>query len=484
MPVPQTTINKTDGNTGVVRPGTDGILAIIGPSSAGTKNLAGGYAKRADIKTVFGYGKLPELAAFHVDRVGKNVVLVRAEDSVAGAMGTAVQGGAGTAVLTNGATEPLDDYDVLIKFIVGGTRGTPGITYVYSLDGGLVFSGEIALGTDVSILLPNTGVAVLIAAGTILAGQTYAVKTTGPRMNNADLVAALEALRLSNLPFEAIYPIGPLDATMFATLATWRQARDNEGRFYNVIGNTAVRDTATQTEAQYKTALDATWSASSDIGITLCADSADLASVYTGITYRRETAAIVAARLMSIDLSVDAAQVSLGPVDGRIRDVQGNPRWHDEEAYPGLDDSGFTVLRSIDGLTYINNPNLFSPSGSDYVYTQHTRVMNAACDVTKQLLTKELSKGVRKEKKKIGNAVISVIAEDEAMRIEQLVTSTLKSRLNGMVTDVGFVLSRDDDLSSNAGATLHGDVWLVALAYIKKFAIEAKFVRTVPAQAA
>lgn len=481
MPVPQVTTQKTDGNTGVVRPGTDGILAIIGPSSAGTKNLASSQSKKTPIASSFGVGKLPELAAMHCERVGRSVVLVRAEDSVAGTYGTATETGVGTAVLTAGASEPLDDYDLVIKFIVGGTRGVAGITYTYSLDGGLVTSQVQALGVATSIVIPNSGITINIAAGTILANQTYSAKITGPRMNNADLVAALEALRLSTLPFEAVQVLGPADATMFTTLDTWLAGREAEGRYYFGILNAAHRDPATQTEAQYKTALDSTWIASTSTRITLCADATDLVSVYTGLTHRRDVASTVAQRLMSIDLGVDAAEVALGPVVGGILAVDGNPKWHNEELYPGLDDSRFTVLRTLDGVpTYINNPNLFSPPGSDYVYVQHTRTMNAACSVAKELLTKELSRGVRKQKKKVGPLEIAVIAEDEAARIEQMISAELARRLNGQVNAVGFIMSRDDDISSNAGATIHGDTWLQSLAYIKKFATEAKFVRTVP----
>jgi hypothetical protein len=482
--LPNVSITKSDGNTGVTSSAPDGILAIIGPSSAGTKNVAGGYSKKAVIRTEFGYGKLPEVSAWIADLVGKPQVLVRCEDTTAGAYGTATETNVGTSVITAAGTEPLDDFDFKIEFTTGGTRGTPGIIYRYTVNG--VTSGLIALGTDTSIAIPNTGVGVSLAAGTILTGQTYAAKTTAPKMTNADLVLALEALRISTLTFEAILLVGPVDATMVATAAAWKTARALEGRYYSIVCNTVHRDPGTQTFAQYKTAMDTAFGASADIDTVVCYDAFDTVSVFDGRTYRRDTAMAVAARGMGISIGRDCAEVAIGPLAGvSILDTKGAPKYHDENAYPGADDSRFTTLRTIDGFigTYITNPKLLSPPGSDYVFWQHSRCMNRAASITKQLLTKELSKGVRKVKKKVGATEISVIEEGEAARIEQLISAELRKALNGQVTGVGLTLSRTDDLSSNAGATINGELWLVSLAYLKNFAIEAKFLRTVPASA-
>jgi hypothetical protein len=68
----------------------------------------------------------------------------------------------------------------------------------------------------------------------------------------------------------------------------------------------------------------------------------------------------------------------------------------------------------------------------------------------------------------------------DAKELDELVSATLKSELDGQVTDTGFLLSRDDDLGSNGPNTLNGAVWVKSLAYAKKFGIEAKFVRTIP----
>jgi hypothetical protein len=55
-----------------------------------------------------------------------------------------------------------------------GTVGITGITYEYSTDGGITFSGSQALGTATAITIPGTGASFLLGAGTIEAGQTFA----------------------------------------------------------------------------------------------------------------------------------------------------------------------------------------------------------------------------------------------------------------------------------------------------------------------
>ncbi|MDB4996649.1 MAG: hypothetical protein JWM74_4081 [Myxococcaceae bacterium] len=61
--IPNTSISKSDGNTGVVRPSIVGILAIIAPAEKGTANQAGGYARPDLVLNDFGYGPASDVAA-------------------------------------------------------------------------------------------------------------------------------------------------------------------------------------------------------------------------------------------------------------------------------------------------------------------------------------------------------------------------------------------------------------------------------------
>jgi hypothetical protein len=185
------------------------------------------------------------------------------------------------------------------------------------------------------------------------------------------------------------------------------------------------------------------------------------------------------ARAMLIPLGEDPAFVSRGNLPGAgIGDGAGNPYWHDEEVYPGLDGLRLTALRTVNGENgvYINNANVISPPGSDYVYLQHLRIINRACELAYQQLTKELSKGVGKKAPDPVTGLIYIL-EADAQAIEAEVNGVVETALAGQVQAVAFQLSRTDDLSSNQGATVHSALQAVALAYIKQFLVAAGFTK-------
>ncbi len=489
MTSPNVSITKSDGNTGVVRPSATGILAIIATAASGPTNVAAGYA-RPDLVDD-DYGALSDLtddAAYVMSVAKKPVLLVRAAASTAGDYGTVTTTGGGTSVVTAGVTDPLADLLVRVKFVAGGTIGVAGITYKYSLDDGETYSSLKALGTATAIVIPNTGVTLQLAAGTILADEEVSVPVTGPKMTNADLVDALEALRVVNASWEAVYVDAEADATMLTTVDTWLSTLEGTGKFRLGILN-GRRKADGESEVTFKGAMQTAWASSSTIRALVCADGADRTTTVAGVTFLRwrPTALRVAARLMAIDPSTDAAYVSDGPLpDTQITDERQNPKWHDEALYPGLDDLRMTSLRSFEGRAgaYVNDPLLMSPAGSDYVYAQHARLMNLACERAYQLLTQRLSIGVRKNRVADQTTGQIYILEEDAADVEAYVDSGVKSVLANRVSDAAFVLSRTDDLSSNAGATLSGEIQIQSRSYVKRFDIVAKFVRQITATAA
>ena len=239
---------------------------------------------------------------------------------------------------------------------------------------------------------------------------------------------------------------------------------------------------AAETSAAYKAVVDGIFGASSSIDMVLGADGGTIPSPLRGFVLKRPTALFVAARAMAIDIAVEPAYVQLGPLPGvSITDAQGNTRDHNEEAFPGLDDSRFTTLRTMEGEegVFINNTRLFSPSGSDYQFLPHARVMNAGCETSFQLLNKRLSIGVLKNED-------AFIQEADAQLIESAVDEAVTARLvtPRRASGVDFILARNDDLSSNQGATLSGELEVSAVVYVKGFSVVAKFVKKITAQAA
>jgi hypothetical protein len=406
--------------------------------------------------------------------------LLRGNPSIAAAYGAFNYAGAGTAPIAAGSTKPLDDFDVLVTFNNDGNVGTAGVLYQWSLDGGLTMSPATALGVATTIAIPNSGVSLTLGVGTILAGETVSFSTTGPKLNSTDLTAALEALRTAKIPWEALLVFADADATIVSLLDLWLSAREAEGTYRTAVVNTRIRSNG-ESESDYRSAMQAAFGQATSTRVVVGADAGDIVALRRGIRQRRPASLAIAARGMAVEISTDVAYVADGPAIGfQLSDDAGLPKYHDEASYPGLDDLRLSTLRTFssrDGV-YITNGNLLSPSGSDFVYWQHARVLNKACALAFDLLTSRLSKGVRRDRK------TGRILESEAEAIEALIQTALNRELvkPRHVSDAAFLLSRDDDISSNAGAMLTGDVEVASLAYIKRFGISSRFVKTITAR--
>lgn len=483
MSVPRVEFTRLDGQTGVVRPSAQGVLAIVAPAEKGTANVANSFARSADVFAMFGDGPLYELAAFMIAKAQKPVVCVKATTSTAAAYSAITSSGGGTSVATAGATAPYDSYDVQVEFPTGGTIGVAGITYRYSLDGGKSKSAIQALGVATSIVIPRSNVTVALAAGTITAGRLLTFTTTQAKSSAADLTDAFEALRITSTPWDLVLVETDSDGTHIAALDTWIASLESAGKFKGGILN-AKRKGATA-EATYKTDLQAIRSAATSIRLVVCADGAPiLGSPGRGLSLFRPASWQIAARAMSVDLEIEPAYVALGPLPGAsVNDAANNPTLGRlENLYPGLDDLKFTCFVGLpdrDGV-FIGNTNLFSPENSDYVYLPHLRVMNRGLEIAYTILTNELSRGVDKRDKAEPNGAVYILPS-EADKIDALVQTAVESELGSRVSGVRFSLSRTDDIGSNGPITLTGKLELVSKAYAKRFSISNSFVRALSA---
>lgn len=481
--LPRVDITKADGQTGVVRPSVDGVLAVIGPSEKGALNIATSHSDIQLAFAEFGWGVLVEGAAYDLPIAAVPVVLVRGDPSIVGEYWTlTTTGGGSSAATADTSSEPLDDFKARIRFIAGGTIGVDGITYQESLDDGETYGKIKQLGTATSITIPDSDVKIDFGAGTILAAEEVAVQTLGPRLTNADLTDSLEALRISSLQWDALLVVGlDADDATVALVDAWLRAREEDGRYKTAVLNFRVRSLSgvSESEAAYLTAFDTEFDDSSSLSIVVGADQGDIVSPLRGIKQNRPTSLFVAARGMGIDIAEDPAYVATGPLDGvTIKTDLGSPLYHDERLSPGLDDVRATTLRTFErrGGIFITNANLLSPTNSDFVYWQHARVMNRACDITQQVLETQCSIGIHVQKDP-NNPAKRVITEADARKLERLVQTALEAQLGpSRVSSATFVLKRDDDLSSNAGATLTGTLAIGALRYVKVFAVKAQFI--------
>lgn len=477
--IPQVTITKGDGNTGVVRPGSVGVLAIIASAAAGPVNTPSTYTRPSDVVADFGYGRLASYCAHALDVTKNPVLAIRPVSSTAGAYGAFALAGTGTSVPT-GTGNPFDTLSVSILVTAGCTIGITGGAYQVSLDGGLTYGPTTALGAANSIAIARTGIAVALAAGTLVAGDVITFTSTAPVPTTADLVASLEALRVTSQPWDVLLVDSVGSSTIVSQLEAWLLALEAVGIFRTAIVNLRVKNVG-ESEAAYLAAMTTVVASASGIRVLVGYDGGDAVDKFLGVRVARPAALHAAARAESISIGTDLAYKALGPLANcSIQDQRSNPKFHDEMIFPGGDAIRCVTLRTFPGEagSFICNANLLAPAGSDFVYWQHARVLNRGAEIAFQILTNALSKGVQKSSKAGPNGE-RYIAEQDASLIEALVNAGLTAPMNGQVSDIRFVLSRTDDISSNAGATINCELRVVGLAYVKKFAVTAQFVKSI-----
>jgi hypothetical protein len=483
--IPQVKLTKQNGGTGVVRPTDEGILAIIAASSTGTQNQPASYTRPEDVVTDRGYGRLASFSA-HALAVAQNpIVAVTPATSTPGAYGSITQAGTGSTVASGDATvKPYDTWNVLITCVVGGTIGSasPAITFTTSVDGGVTTSAVQALGTATFIQIANTGVKVNLTVATWVAGDTIAFTTTPPYATTTDLTASLECLRTTSLPYDTVLVDCTASSTVIAQLDTWLALLEGVGIYRSAIVNFRMKN-AGESEASYQTAIQTLMTGVATDRVVVCADGGDMVDYFQAVKVPRPTSLYTAAQGEANDIAIDPAYVALGPLENcTLTDTRGNPKYHDEQIYPGIDALQVTTLRSFPRQqgAFITNARLGSSTTSDYQFWQQLRVMNKACEIAYLALTQALSIGVAKSSK-VGPAGQRYIAEQDAAKIEAVVMAALTNPLKNRVTDYLFTLSRTDDISSNAGAKINATLQIVPLAYVKEFDVKAGFTKTIVA---
>jgi hypothetical protein len=486
--IPGISITKSDGNTGVARPSVVGILAIVASSDSGVENVPATYQRDTAVATDFGYGRLSTFASYTLGVTGNPIVAVKPTTATAATYGTLTQPvkvGTFTATV-DGSVLPNNAWSPYFIFVAGGTIGVSGITYQYALDGGNAAGPTLsevqALGTASTITIPNSGVKIDLGSGTVVAGDTIAVGLCSPAYpTSSDLIASMQALKETAQPWEGVLIDALYSAAIGAEVDAWLIALEQQGKFRMAWMNTRMRN-AGETEAAYQTAIVAVLASTTSINLDVGADGGDSVDWNQGVDVPLPTSLAVAARALSQSVGTDPAQVSLGPITNfSIVDERNNPKYHNEENYPGLDVLKLSTLRSFNGYSegaYITNARILSPGGSDYVYDQHVRVINLAASLAWARMTGLIGQGLTKSKK-IGPNGERYVSEVSAQKFESAVNAAFFPQLTGQVQQIVFTLNRDDDISSNAGAVLTGQIQGVAVAYFKNGDVTAGFVKAI-----
>lgn len=183
-------IDESGAGVGV---GTDYML-VMSCMEKGPTSTIRRTSKVQDTADEFGRGEGLEFCAHYVEQTSLPYMFCRLPTVTAAAIGPAdVEGVTGTSAITFTGT-PFDEEALQVKVTTGGTVGTAGCAIQTSRDGGLTWSGFMRLGTATSYAIPDTGVTVNFAAGSLIAGDIAKAYCSAPKWDAAGLTAARQAL--------------------------------------------------------------------------------------------------------------------------------------------------------------------------------------------------------------------------------------------------------------------------------------------------
>ena len=212
---------------------------------------------------------------------------------------------------------------------------------------------------------------------------------------------------------------------------------------------------------------------SASVRVAVAAGFAYTTSNITGTVLSRSAAWHVAARLSQIIPSEAASYVGRGPLVGIPGTLaSGNtPLSRDENATQGLDFGRFCTLRTIAGRTgfYITQARILAPAGSDFQFCELRRVMDIACNVTRQGFLPFLNGNVRIL------ATSGFIYPNDAARIETTVSGQVQAAVvgPGYCSSASVTVSRTTNLISTS--LLPGSVSIVPLAYNRAISVNIGF---------
>ncbi|NHM25461.1 DUF2586 family protein [Desulfofundulus sp. TPOSR] len=380
MPLPDVTVKILDGGLGMLPPGTSGLHAKVGVSSAGTVGEIVSVTDPGKIADLFGTGPLANALYDSFAAGARLVYAVRANGDIPGQIGTVTKTKTGQGDL-NVTGSPLDAYELVVEIVDPGAKNVA--TFRYSLDGGDTFSAKITVPTALTYEIPGTGLTLNFSEyvtdpnNSFLAGDRYTCRTTAPRPSVNSVNAAIDTLLNSKYLYEFIHAVGDSDAAMWAALAAKAAEAETRYRYIHFLSE-ARGPESTETVDQWVSALLAEKSGFASTRVSICAGRFELVDMGTGRIVDRNGAGIYAGRVSSIPVQRSPGEVMEGPLPAVVRL---NPPGINDGHILALDEAGFVTFRQYIGLSglYVTNGRMAAEPTSDFQYVELRRVMDKAC---------------------------------------------------------------------------------------------------------
>lgn len=594
MSIPQATLSVLPSGLGLVTLAPDQVHVVMGPSSKGTLLTPFSFSSIAKMTTDFGCGPAIKAAAYAMAKVQGNVIFVRLPATTIAATKSAVtKTGTGTFVATLAGT-PVDAYNVVVVFTLGGTLGTGPISYKVSVDGGVNFGSVTSLGTATTIAdIGGTGVTVnftstqtivtndqiefittpasqsilplseVVDAGTtagvavsgtpedeydvvfeilnggtvgtagieyrysldggnsytprrylgtadnvdlldgkssavtadfqtslsgmnidldntstLTTGDVFSWKTTGPAFQGSDVTTAIAALKASSHKWSFLHivgdsTVGASDSTIAGTVGT-EMANLAAGTKYTWSALSARGKYANEPESDWTADLLADFQSYADNRIGVGGGMATITCPVTGRRNRRPVMWIVVPRLLAYSLEVDPGRKLSGPLssDVKLHDSDNLLVEHDARIDSTLHDARFVTLRTYEDSTglYVTRGNLMETEGGDFDRIAYRRVMDKASVIFRRVMEAQLENDLF-----VNNDGSGTIREVDLGKIDREIKSALTDNLltTGQVSAISVQCSRTDDVLTTK--KLSCVVKIAPKAYIDTFEGEIGF---------
>lgn len=406
---------------------------------------------------------------------------------------TATTPATGTSVATitlDGTNGSFDDYNVKVLWTKSGTIGATGILFKVSLDAGRTYGPTIALGTATSYVIPNTGITVALAAGTVALNESVSLSTSGPVWAEAGILACFNAFQAS--PYAAvgigsIHIVGVSTASNAATFQTYMNTLAT-GFIYNramISARDALRPHAWggvgETESTWMTSVNADFASTSAKRMLSGAGYYNMPSAFPNAAagaprYRRSLTWAQACRQIAVPAQRHSGRVRDGALANIVIDSVNDPNdgfiYHDERINPGFDilqggAGRMCSARTRVGLPgfYIVNPLLLSPLGSDFTIWPLGAVMDVACAIIHQVGQNDINADVRLNPN-------GTLYENEALRIERNLLTALNTQMTAtaMISSATVTVDRSNNVQTTSKVKI--SVTIYARGYILEEDIE------------
>jgi hypothetical protein len=404
LPLPSVTITIADNGANAAQTvPQQNVQVVLGCAVGGPLNTPVATSSPNTLQTTFVGGPLVEAAGL-VCQAGGIAICVGLPIVTKGTAKAVQFTGTGSSVITvtlDGTNGAWDDFYVVFKCVAAGTIGTAGIQFQISLDAGRNFGAILNLGTATTYAIPNSGITLNFAAGTLVLADTAKFQTIAPAWNDAGVQAAINALAASQYGIAgwgSAHLVGVSASGDATNVQSYLNAITAQFIYSRMIldardvGAPTAWGGSGETEVAWMTAIETNFSATDAKRVCVSAGFYNTPSPYPNSaagapSYRRALGWSLAVRRTQIPTQRRAGRVK----DGSLANIAVNPSsdpsdgfvYHDERINPGLNGSRFATA-----ITWPKKPgfymaieNLMAAPGSQFTELVLGNVIDVACDI-------------------------------------------------------------------------------------------------------